>query len=154
MQYRGRSTVAPLVLLALAACGGSDAGSPDVTEAAEIEVVVDVMSGVPNPTWTVLGSDAARLLELINTLPEVGSVDATAGQDHLGFRGFVLRGPDLPGDEVRVLGTDVVVLHGTSDGRLHADEDRSVYTMLRTMSAEHLDENVMQAIPVDGLKGS
>ena len=39
-------------------------------------------------------------------------------------------------------------------GRLYTDEDRSVYTMLRTMSEDHLNENIMQAIPVDGVKGS
>ena len=51
MPVRVRLTLAPLVLLVITACGTSDAsGTPDVTEAAEIKVEVDVMSGVPNPT--------------------------------------------------------------------------------------------------------
>ena len=156
MRLQVRPSLAPLVLLVLAACGTSDAaGPPEVTEAAEIEVEVDIMSGVPNPAWTVRGSAAAALGELVSALPEHGEADGSAGLD-LGFRGFVLRGLDLPGDndQVRVLGTEVVVSHGATAGRLYTDKDRSVYTMLRTMSAEHLDENVLQAIPVDGLKGS
>jgi hypothetical protein len=153
---RIRLALAPLVLLVITACGTSGAaGTPEVTEAAEIEVEVDIMSGVPNPGWTVGGSEAAALTDLINALPESGQAEGKAGQD-LGFRGFVLRGGDLFGadERVRVLGSAVVVSDGTTPGRLYTDENRAIFTMLRTMSAEHLNENVLQAIPVDGLKGS
>ena len=156
MPVRVWLTLAPIFLLAITACGTSDAsGSPAVTEAPDIEVEVDIMSGVPNPSWTVRGSDAATLVELINALPENGEIDVSADLG-LGFRGFVLRGLDLPGDadQVRVLGSEVVVSRGHAVGTLRTDEAREIFTMLRTMSAEHLDENVLQAIPVDGLKGS
>ena len=57
-----RLTLAAFGLLVLVACGTSDAGdSPDVVDAPDIEVVVDMMSGVPNPRWTATGSDAAAL---------------------------------------------------------------------------------------------
>ena len=156
MRIQIRLTIASLALLALVACGTSDAaGQSEVTDAAEIQVVVDIFSGVPNPTWTVRGSDSATLIDLINGLEESGPADGSAGMD-LGFRGFVLRGLDLPGgdDQVRVFGSDVVISHGADAGRLFKDENRSLYTMLRTMSEEHLAENVLQAIPVDGVKGS
>lgn len=156
MPVRVRLTLAPLVLLVIAACGTSGAsGSPAVTEADEITVEVDVMSGVPNPTWTVRGSDAAALIDMINALPDNGDIDVSADLG-LGFRGFVLRKLDLPGDadQVRVMGSQVVVSRGHDIGTLRTDADREIYTMLRTMSEEHLDENVLQAIPIDGLKGS
>ena len=51
MAIQVRLMLAPLVLLVLVACGTSDAAdSRDVTDAADIEVVVDIMSGVPNPS--------------------------------------------------------------------------------------------------------
>ena len=156
MPIQVRLTLAAFGLLVLVACGTSDAvDSPTAVDAPDIEVVVDMMSGVPNPTWTATGSDAAALVDMINALPDGGEIDAAAGLD-LGFRGFVLRGLDLPGDatQVRVRGTEVVLSKYDTEGQLRTDPQRSIYTMLRTMSADHLDENLMKAIPVDGLKGS
>lgn len=156
MRIQVRLTIAPLVLLVLAACGTSGAAGPsDVSEAAEVEVEVDMFSGVPNPAWTVHGTEAAALIELINALPEDGEIDISA-ELNLGFRGFVLRGVDLPGDadQVRVLDTRVVVLRDHTAGTLRTDPDREIYTMLRTMSAEHLEDDVIPLIPLDGLKGS
>lgn len=154
-------TLLPLALLALAACGTD--GAPDATEPSdvdvevtdlEIEVVVDVMSGVPNPSWTVTGDEARELVAMIDDLPEDGTSDGPDDQA-LGFRGFVLRGVALDGhDQVRVLGTEIIASDGDDVGPVLVDDGHAAYTVLRTMSEEHLDENVMQAIPTDGLKGS
>ena len=70
-----------------------------------------------------------------------------------------LTGDDLTSeadlDQVRVLGSKIIAtrLHEFT-GRTLTDADQSVYTLLRTMAGEHLDENVLQAIPLEGLKGS
>ena len=145
----------PLVVLTLAACGSADGTGVVTGEDLTIEVVVDVMSGVPNPTFTVSGEEAAALAEMVDALPSDGQVDPAAAFD-LGFRGFVLRGLDLPADadQVRVRGADVIVSRGDAIGTLRTDQDRAIYTMLRGMSEAHLDQNVLQAIPVEGLKGS
>ena len=77
------------------------------------------------------GSDAAALIEMINALPENGDIDVSADLG-LGFRGFVLRGLALPGDanQVRVLGSQVVVSRGHAIGTLRTDADREIFTML------------------------
>jgi hypothetical protein len=123
----------------------------------DISVEVDVMSGVPNPTWRVHGDQATQLADLLHALPETGEGDASSAL-RLGFRGFVLTGSSLTADarfdQVRVLGTEVIASKPHQfTGRRFTDADRSVYTLLRTMSGEHLDENVMNAIPLEGLKG-
>src|SRR4051812_31530946 len=155
-----------IVLLVVAACGtaaSDDPGSgvdPDVTTASdpEVVVVVDVMSGVPNPTWTVTGSEASQLVDLLHSLPDAGKGDATQALQ-LGFRGFVLTGDGLTADagldQVRVLGSEIIATKPNKfTGRTLTDADQSVYTLLRTMAGAHLDENVLQAIPLEGLKGS
>jgi hypothetical protein len=55
-----RLLLAPVVVFLLAACqsaGASDVGSSsndgDGAGSRQVEVVVDIMSGVPNPTWTL-----------------------------------------------------------------------------------------------------
>jgi hypothetical protein len=156
----------PVVLLAVAACGtaamdGSGSGAVPSASAdpdLEIAVEVDVMSGVPNPAWTVSGSEAAHLAELLHGLPDTGKGDVTSAMQ-LGFRGFVLRGDGLTADadvdQVRVLGTEILATKGPKmTGRTLTDADRSVYTLLRSMAAEHLTDNIMQAIPLEGLTGS
>ena len=155
MRVQIRLTLASFVLLALVACGTSDASSPDVADAPDIEVTVDIFSGVPNPTWTVSGSEAATLASLIKALPEVGAADASAGLN-LGFRGFVLRGLAFSGapDQARVLGAELIISRGDTAGTGYTDKDRAIYTMLRTMAQEHLDKNVFEAIPADGVKRS
>jgi hypothetical protein len=124
----------------------------------EIAVEVDIMSGVPNPTWTARGSAAQDIADLLHGLVDTGKGDAAASLQ-LGFRGFVLRGKDLTGsaglDQARVLGTKIIATKPNAfAGRILSDADRSVYTLLRTMSEQHLDDNIVQAIPLEGLKGS
>jgi len=155
-----------IVLVAVAACGTAASGEPDsgvdpdVTASSDpqIVVVVDVMSGVPNPTWTVTGSAASQLVDLLHSLPDTGKGDATQSLQ-LGFRGFVLTGDGLTADagldQVRVLGSEIIATKPNKfTGRTLTDADQSVYTLLRTMAGAHLDENVLQAIPLEGLKGS
>jgi hypothetical protein len=124
----------------------------------EITVEVDIMSGVPNPGWTARGSEAHDIAALLHDLPDTGKGDAAASLQ-LGFRGFVLRGSGLTGDsgfpQARVLGTKIIATEPNQfAGRTLSDADRSVYTLLRTMSEQHLDQNIVQAIPLEGLKGS
>jgi hypothetical protein len=157
MRIRVSAALAVIAVLALAACGPSDAGASDgtdVTEVIEIEIEVDIFSGVPNPRWTVTGETAAELAALVDAA-SAGRQSGVPDLD-LGFRGFVLRGLDLPdgADQVRVRGTDLVVSKADQAGMTRTDEGHALYTMLRGMAADHLDQAILQTIPENGLKGS
>jgi hypothetical protein len=68
-----------------------------------VEVELDAFSGRPNPKWMLSEEKASRVLEKIESLPEIK--DAPHPPD-LGFRGFVLR---VGGQSIRVFGGCVVV---------------------------------------------
>jgi hypothetical protein len=155
-----RAVLLTLTGFTLAACGTGSAQQPSPEDGRgeladlAIEVEVDVMSGRPNPTWTVTGETAQELYALLAALPDGGRTDVTEALQ-LGFRGFVLSGLELEqatgNDRYRVLGTDVVATTGTDTvGTRLVDEDQAVYELLRGLAAEQLDSNVMQAIPQNG----
>lgn len=156
-----RLALLPIIVMIVAGCqsvGATDVSTGEGAGATTpIAVEVDVMSGVPNPTWTMSNSDSSTLSGLIASLAKGGQADESADPG-LGFRGFILRGLDLSAlgsyDQLKVLGNEIIASKGGARGVVLLDPDRSVYTMLRAMSEQYLAANVFSQIPVDGMRGA
>ena len=150
----------PASLLLVAGCQAADAtdpaGATGTTAEPEVTVEVDIMSGVPNPTWTTDEESADRLATLVAGLEPSGQAEEAAAS--LGFRGFVVRGLDLSDlgsyDELRVLGETVIASGKAGEDLALRDSERAVFTELRTASEQHLAADVFHAIPADGLASS
>jgi hypothetical protein len=159
-----RFLLAPVVVVLLAGCqsaGASDVGSSSKSDDAvppHVEVIVDIMSGVPNPTWSLTADDAAQVADIVGDLADQGTVTGPAVDLQLGFRGFVLHGLDLSSfgtyNEVRVLGDTVIVSGGAGDSTVLGDPDRLLYTVLRDSAKQHIDSTIFSQIPDDGVRGA
>ena len=155
-----RLALVPIMFVIVAGCGsagGTDvATGPDRGETVPLKVVVDVMSGVPNPGWSLTSSDSTTVSQLVDELAEGGRAPKQAVPD-LGFRGFVLTGePSALGsyDRLTVLGTEVIATKGTDRDVVLRDPDLALYAALRSMAQDHLAANVFTVIPIDGVRGA
>lgn len=54
-----------------------------------VEIMLDVFSGMPNPSWAVPVKRIAGILEKIQKLPAAERIS----RDKLGYRGFVISNP-------------------------------------------------------------
>ena len=148
----------PASLFLVAGCQTADATDPAAATSAAAErlvaVEVDIMSGVPNPTWTTDAASASRLADLVADLDQSSDADGAA-QTGLGFRGFVVRGLDLSRlgryDELTVCGETVIASGEAAEDLTLRDPERAMFTELRTASEEHLAPELFHAIPVDGI---
>ena len=108
-------------------------------------VEVDILSGAPNPAWTLSEADAAALLARLAELP---AAPARARPGGLGYRGIVVRLTEAP--------ERVVHIHGglveSSDGRSSAflrDPDRSLERWLVGTGRDRLAGELLDAIDAD-----
>lgn len=62
----------------------------------EVEVILDVFSGRPNPRWTLTEAEAGELAALLSALPAAGAAAGPRPPD-LGYRGFRIEGLAVPG---------------------------------------------------------
>lgn len=100
-----------------------------------IEVMLDALSGRPNPVWTLTQAEEA---EFLSRLTGFESRAVTEGQPRLeppllGYRGFEIRSPDgrlLP-EKVRVFGGTV-----RSNKSSYSDVDRELEKWLLQSAAQ------------------
>jgi hypothetical protein len=88
-----------------------------------MQVVLDVYSGRPNPSWEITAEESEQLLATLRQLPERTTGDLPAS---LGYRGVVLQG-----GAVRALGFEritargrAVLAEGAQGRRLFSDSER------------------------------
>jgi len=101
-----------------------------------IEVVLDALSGRPNPVWTLTQTEEA---EFLSRLTGFESRAVTEGQPRLeppllGYRGFEIRSPDgkpLP-EKIRVFGGTVRL-----DKSSYPDAGRELEKWLLQSGAQH-----------------
>lgn len=131
---RGRSLRAAwtgLLVLALGLLAGTaPACSAPLAESGdpgpELVVQADVLSGLPNPEWSLEAGETGEFRQLFGRLRAADRPGRLF--DGLGYRGFVVFGTErvLPGcDEIRVQGGRVVAHCGGGD-RWYADPDRAL----------------------------
>jgi hypothetical protein len=106
------------------ACSAPLAESGD--PGAGLVVQADVLSGLPNPEWSLEAGETGELRRHFGRLRAADRPGRLS--DGLGYRGFVVFGTEgvLPGcDEVRVQGGQVVAHCGGAE-RWYADPDRAL----------------------------
>lgn len=88
------------------------------------EVMLDIFSGRPNPTWSLSPQDTRALAAMIAQLPAAPPHEFSG---RLGYRGFVVTLPEAAGGSARVTVQDGLVRyesHGAN--RFLADSGRQV----------------------------
>ena len=118
--------LAPLLAL-LVACGAGGSAMSATT------VELDVYSGRPNPSWTLSRDDAARFERTVGALPPA---PPGVWANPLGYRGFVVTGPD--GSVVRVHAGAVQISEGGSLTD-RADPDQALERWLLSTGGAAID---------------
>lgn len=102
------------LMLLLSAC----ATATEVRAGEQVVVELDAFSGLPNPTWTLAGADAAELDRRLRDLP--AAPGATLPDAGLGYRGFRLVATAGGGAPRRIYVAGGLVQVG-DDGPLYRD---------------------------------
>ena len=100
------------------------------------EVTLDILSGLPNPSWSLDSDQEAALSPLLEASlaqPETGQTSEPQG---LGYRGFIVREENSP--EMRVYEGIVWVA-----GRTYPDPERELEKNLLRTAGANLDEDLM-----------
>jgi len=107
-----------------------------------IEVVLDIFSGRPNPTWPLAGNRAAEWLSRLEALPPATEADA-AEPPGLGYRGFVVSWFSHPkcGGPARVFGGVVQCAGGA-----YRDEGRRLERWLLATAGTALDDALRDVV--------
>lgn len=112
----------------------------------ELVVQADVLSGLPNPEWSL---EAGEKGEFRHLLARLRAADRPGRLfDGLGYRGFVVFGTEgvLPGcDEIRVQGGQVVAHCGGGD-RWYADTDRALERWLVASAEGRTEAGVVRML--------
>jgi len=120
--------------LLLAGCGSASPGA---------EVTLGIYSGLPDPSWSLTGSQARTLAGMLDRLEPV---EGQLPEGGLGYRGFAveLAGSDM-GEAVRADAglVEVTRLGGT---RLYQDPERSVERWLLETGRDSLTPEIVQEI--------
>lgn len=109
-----------------------------------VEVVLDVFSGRPNPRWLLTEDQARELSGLVASLEEAGTDDGPP--QGLGYRGFTVHGLEAPESE------PLRVFHGRAvrPGLVRRDRGRTLERWLlasgKNAVAPALRDHVLQEI--------
>jgi hypothetical protein len=137
------SLLAAGALLELAA-GPADA-SPATwrsSMAAQVEVELDIFSGMPNPTWVLSDAEAASFARRLARLPRASAAEPPG---HLGYRGFIVRTTaGARTQEIRIWAGGV---HASNGATPHAsDADRELEQWLLRSGRPHLNDELLAAV--------
>ena len=127
----------------ISGCGGT--GSRAEVRAGPGEVVLDIFSGRPNPSWALSAAETQLLADMIAALPATEPVSLP---EPLGYRGFDVRwtGPEL-GSPLRVAAFRGVVVETVGDViRYRADDGRRVERWLLETARPHIEGPVYDAV--------
>ena len=79
-----------------------------------VTVELDIFSGSPNPSWTLTPDESKKLMNLLDSLPEVPKKEP---DDGLGYRGFILNltseKTDAPPRRVHIFNGIIAIDSGT-----------------------------------------
>tara|TARA_Y100000815_G_scaffold263597_1_gene278345 strand:- start:506 stop:853 length:348 start_codon:yes stop_codon:yes gene_type:complete len=105
-------------------------------------LVIDALSGLPNPQWVLSAEFAGQVCEFIRMLPPAGPSGGMAPPD-LGYRGLVLSLPDCAGlpETVRIFGGQV-----DAGAHILADDGRHLERDLLSASRPYLDQGLVDSL--------
>jgi hypothetical protein len=108
-----------------------------------IEVVLDVFSGRPNPTWTLDSEEVAEFLQRLNGL-QFGLPSEAVKPPALGYRGFLAQaanGQTELSEPIRVYGGTV-----WQGEKILKDSDRALEKWLLQTGASSIERKVLGKI--------
>lgn len=105
-------------------------------------LVIDALSGLPNPQWVLSAEFAGQVCEFIRMLPPASPSEGLSPPD-LGYRGLLLTLPDCAGlpETLRIFGGQV-----DAGAQILADTDRQLERDLLAASRPHLDQGLIDSL--------
>ncbi len=110
-----------------------------------MDVEVDILSGMPNPRWTLSDTQAKELLTKLSELSESQPKPRAAD---LGYRGFIVRIQQGAYREIYVH-NDYVEINGPTMSSSRSDPGRSLERWLLATGRRHLSKELLSAIERD-----
>jgi hypothetical protein len=109
--------------------------------AARCEVELDIFSGMPNPTWSLMDDEADRFVKQLTTLPHT-SARKLAG--NLGYRGFIVQCTRGAGTQVVRIQTGTVQMVDGATTTFALDEMRRLERWLLDTGKPHMRPEIFQ----------
>jgi hypothetical protein len=108
-----------------------------------VEIVLDMFSGRPNPTWVLDSKQEAELIQRLNALPPDGSVE-TVEPPALGYRGLQMQitdGPLNDSEPIRVYAGTI-----RQGGKILRDDGRAFEKWLLQTGASTIQGELMDHV--------
>jgi hypothetical protein len=113
-----------------------------------VEIVLDMFSGRPNPTWVLDSKQESELIQRLSALPSAGSFE-TVEPPALGYRGLLLQithGQQKHSEPIRVYGGTVRQVGKILEDDARALEKWLLQTGASTIQGELIDQ-ALNSIP-------
>ena len=110
---------------------------------ANIEVELDLFSGMPNPTWLLARAEADRFMQMLGALPPAPAAEPAG---NLGYRGFIVRVTE--GAETRTIHVQRGIVQMAAGATLSyaRDGERALERWLLTTGKPHLKDEILQLV--------
>ena len=111
-----------------------------------VEVELDIFSGMPNPTWLLVGPDAQNFATRLAGLTRVPAQDVCG---NLGYRGFIVR--MVTSAQTRLIRIQTGTVHvSEGTGTVCAkDENRELEKWLLNTGRPHLANELVEIVERD-----
>ena len=108
-----------------------------------VEVELDIFSGMPNPTWVLVGPDAQNFATRLAGLTRVSAQEVSG---NLGYRGFIVR--IVSSDQTRHIRVQTGTVHvSEGTGTICAkDENRELEGWLLNSGKPHLTNEIVEIV--------
>lgn len=108
---------------------------------ADVEAELDIFSGMPNPTWTLLQDDADRLEQRLAALPRTSATELAG---NLGYRGFIVRVKHGSGTQLVRIQAGTVRISERATTVYAADKGRELERWLLDTGRPHLKDELFE----------
>lgn len=137
--------VAAVSALTALACG-CGVGAGEGAHSTPVQVVADMFSGRPDPSWTLTHDETTRLIGCLSG-GEIAGPPATPPRGGLGFRRFRVSGLAAPLSYSTASVTAAAVIAEPDSGPRVVTGCAGAYDLLRDSAKAHLSDSDFLAIP-------
>ncbi|GAC1658875.1 MAG: hypothetical protein NVS4B13_02560 [Candidatus Elarobacter sp.] len=106
---------------------------------ADVEVELDIFSGLPNPTWLLTNAQADGFVKQLSALPPTSAKEPSG---NLGYRGFVVHVTQAADTQVARIQKGTVYLPRGGAYVCASDEDRKLERWLLETGRPHLEDEI------------
>ena len=100
----------------------------------EYEIALNILSGLPNPTWRLRENECEQLAKMLEGLPRAETGQLPSPPD-LGYRGLTIRSVGNPNELTRMQVFEGLV---TTDSETYLDADRQLEKWLTESGEQHV----------------